>query len=68
MAMVKKTVRYDDGWKSQMLYYGKRFGKHALSFVIAALISFALNDNRFIAVVPFLELAQKYAKEKGYWF
>ena len=68
MAIVSKIVKYDDGLKSQAAYYAKRFGKHALSLLIAALITYSLNDNRFIALVPVLEVLQKLAKEKGYWF
>ena len=68
MAIISKIVKYDDGFWSQAGYYSKRFGKHVLSFLIAAGISYCLNDKRFIAVVPVLEIIQKLAKEKGYWF
>lgn len=68
MSMKTKIVKYDDGWDSQIKYYAKRFGKHVLSFLIAASVTYALSDGRFIVLIPFLEVAQKIAKEKGYWF
>jgi len=61
-------VKYDADKISTFKYYLKRFFKHTLSFVIAASMSYMLNDVRFVALTPILEIVQKYLKEKGLWF
>jgi len=68
MTKTKKIIVYDDGWKSKIMYYTKRTSKDAISLIVAGVVSFMLQDPRFIVLIPILSIIQKVAKEQGYWY
>lgn len=67
--MIVKTVQWEDSFKSNAIYYGKRAFKVCISLAVAGMLYYVNNgDQRFMMLVPVLELAQKYMKDKGLWF
>ncbi len=65
---IERTVTYDPSTWSTVKYYLKRFSKHTISLILTAVIMYLLNDVRYLAIVPVLEIAQKLLKEKNLWY
>jgi len=59
---------YNTGMWSTILYYTKRVSKDVISVALTGALMFMLEDVRFVAVLPLLNLGQKLLKEKGLWY
>ncbi len=56
-------------WQQTYYYLVKRFLlKSVVPFVLTGAVALATNNPKWMVLTPVLQLAEKFLRDKGYWF